>query len=104
MGQDNRTHQPVMSQSAVHPNSDVAKYDTGYLNPNNGSADKFIPLAIHATSQFLLLNVSSLFLSSGKCKAKLRYLEVMSSLQTFAIALCETFLSDDISDSEIYMK
>ena len=28
----------------------------------------------------------------------------MSSPQTFVIALCETFLSDDISDSEIYMK
>ena len=39
-----------------------------------------------------------------QCKAKLRYLEDLACQQTCIIALCETFFSDKIFDSEIYME
>ena len=47
---------------------------------------------------FILLNIARLF---TKTKSKYKVLYDLCSLSTLFICLCETFLTDDISDSEI---
>ena len=56
-----------------------------------------------ATYEFMLLNVVRLLLSMSKDKSKIKFISDLCSNNTLFVALCETFLSDVISDSEIYI-
>ena len=51
----------------------------------------------------MLLNVARLLLSMFKDKSKIKFIGDLCSNNTLFVALCETFLSDVISDSEIYI-
>ena len=53
------------------------------------------------TYEFMLLNVARLLLSMSKDKSKIKFIGDLCSNNTLFVALCETFLSDVISDSEI---
>ena len=53
------------------------------------------------TYEFMLLNVARLLLSMSKDKSKIKFIGDLCSNNTLFVALCETFLSYVISDSEI---
>ena len=53
------------------------------------------------TYEFMLLNVARLLLNMSRDKSKIKFIGDLCSNQTLFIALCETFLSDVISDFEI---
>ena len=53
------------------------------------------------TYEFMLLNVARLLLNMSRDKSKIKFIGDLCSNQTLFVALCETFLSDVISDSEI---
>ena len=52
------------------------------------------------TYEFMLLNVARLLLSMSKDKSKIKFIGDLCSNNLLFVALCETFLSDVISDSE----
>ena len=49
----------------------------------------------------MLLNVAGLLLNMSKDKSKIKFDVDLCSNNTLFVALCETFLSDVISDSDI---
>ena len=49
----------------------------------------------------MLLNVARLLLNMSRDKSKIKFISDLCSNPTLLVALCETFLSDVISDSEI---
>ena len=53
------------------------------------------------TYEFMLLNVARLLLNMSRDKSKIKFIGDLCSNQTLFVALCETFLSDVISDFEI---
>ena len=53
------------------------------------------------TYEFMLLNVARLLLNMSRDKSKIKFIGDLCSNQTLCVALCETFLSDVISDFEI---
>ena len=53
------------------------------------------------TYDFMLLNVAHLLLNMSRDESKIKFIGDLCSNQTLFVALCETFLSDVISDSEI---
>ena len=55
----------------------------------------------YPTYEFMLLNVARLLLNMSRDKSKIKFIGDLCSNQTLFIALCETFLSDVISDFEI---
>ena len=55
------------------------------------------------TYEFMLLNVARLLLNMSRDKSKIKFIFDLCSNHTLFVALCETFLSDVISDSEIYI-
>ena len=52
---------------------------------------------------FMLLNVAHLLLSMSKDKSKIEFIGNLCTNNILFVVLCETFLSDVISDSEIYI-
>ena len=71
-----------MHAKFAHPNSVLASQD--YSCTTNNACP---------TYEFMLLNVALLLLNMSRDKAIIK----------FIVALCEAFLSDIISDSEIYI-
>ena len=53
------------------------------------------------TYEFMLLNVACLLLNMSRDKSKIKFIGDLCSNQTLFVVLCETFLSDVISDFEI---
>ena len=72
------------------PNSVVANQD--YSCTTNNACP---------TYEFMLLNIARLLLSMSKDKSKIIFIGDLCSNNTLFVALCETFLSDVISDSDI---
>ena len=72
------------------PNSVVASQD--YSCTTNNACP---------TYEFMLLNVARLLLSMSKDKSKIKFIGDLCSNNTLFVALCETFLSDVIRNSEI---
>ena len=53
------------------------------------------------TYEFMLLNVAHLLLNMSRDTFKIKFMGDLCSNHTLFVALCETFLSDVLSDSEI---
>ena len=72
------------------PNSVVVSQD------NSCTANNACP-----TYEFMLLNFARLLLNMSRDESKIKFIGDLCSNHTLFVALCETFLSDVISDSEI---
>ena len=49
------------------------------------------------------MNIAHLLLKSSQDKSKINFLSDICTVDTLFIFLCETFLSDDITDPEVYL-
>ena len=76
------------------PNSMVVSKDNSCTTNNACPTYEFMLLNVAR----LLLNVARLLLNMSRDKSKIKFIGDLCSNQTLFVALCETFLSDVISD------